>query len=629
MALEPSNEPGFVRAQLSALPDPLWNAADRGRDPDDAPPSAVSGLRRALRGLAVSGLVAGLIGLSLVLSGAGAELSRVNAFWSVAVGWVFIAGGILAWSRRPDNRFGPLMSASGFAWLVITLQGSGSPILFTAGVLLGGLWSGLFVHMLLAFPSGRLGGRPARAIAGAAYLVGTVLYAAPFLAAADVRVCAECPDLLSFFEPAPGAAEALAAVHGSAMVALTLAVCATLGLRWRRAAATERRASGPMLASGALALALVTVPALDASHMSVASAWGPVHWIGFVALAAVPLNFGVGLVHSRFFRATAVADLVERLSEAPTPGRLRQALARALDDPSLTLAYWLPDQERYVDGDGRAVELPAPGSGRAATEVEHDGRRVAAIVHDAFLCDEPELVHGAGAAAALALENERLDAALRARVEELHDSRTRMLEAADGERKRLERNLHDGAQQRLVAVSLRLRLAMRKLGTDQEAAALMLSEGFDELQLAIDDLRELARGIHPAVLSDRGLEPALAALAGRAAVPVQLDASVPDRLDAAIEAAAYYVVAEALTNVAKYAEATRAEVAARRENGRLLVEVRDDGVGGADPRAGSGLTGLWDRVGALDGRIEVISPPGAGTVVRAEIPVWPVIPSGR
>ena len=220
----------------------------------------------------------------------------------------------------------------------------------------------------------------------------------------------------------------------------------------------------------------------------------------------------------------------------------------------------------------------------------------------------------------LALENERLDAELRARIEELQASRARIVEAADYERRRLERDLHDGAQQRLVTLALNLRLAQSKFESDPEEAAALVEESAVGLGEATDELRELARGLHPAVLSDRGLGPALQALAGRAPVPVSLGEAPPDRLPPAVESAAYFVVAEALTNVARYADASKAEVSVSRTNGRVEVEVRDDGVGGADPGVGTGLRGLSDRVAALNGRLKVESPAGEGTVVRAVIP---------
>jgi signal transduction histidine kinase len=252
--------------------------------------------------------------------------------------------------------------------------------------------------------------------------------------------------------------------------------------------------------------------------------------------------------------------------------------------------------------------------------VAHEGEPLAAIIHDASLADERELLETAGAAAGLALENERLDAELRARVEELERSRRRLIEVGLSERRKLERNLHDGAQQRLVALALSLRLAHDRLGRDPEQSRELLEEAMSELEAATSELRELARGIHPAVLSDRGLAAALNALAGRLPVAVEVVETPPDRLPPGVEIASYYVVAEALTNVAKYAHASTARVSVSRVNGSVRVEVSDDGVGGADPSHGSGLSGLADRVAALDGRLQVLSARGAGTTIRAEIP---------
>jgi signal transduction histidine kinase len=300
------------------------------------------------------------------------------------------------------------------------------------------------------------------------------------------------------------------------------------------------------------------------------------------------------------------------------PGSLRQSLAHALGDPSLELAYWVHDGT-YVDVDGHAVALPAEGSARVATAVERSGRPVAALVHDASLRDHPELVDAVVAAAGLALENERLQAELRARLEELRASRFRLVETADVERRRLERNLHDGAQQRLVALSLSLALAQREFGS-YPAVIEMLERTRSDLADALAELRELARGIHPSLLTDRGLKAALEALAKRTLVPVELDGLPDERLPDGVEAAAYYLVAEALTNVTKYARASMASVRVLRENGHVIVEIRDDGIGGADARRGSGLRGLADRIEALDGRLELDSPPGAGTRIRAEIP---------
>jgi PAS domain S-box-containing protein len=217
-------------------------------------------------------------------------------------------------------------------------------------------------------------------------------------------------------------------------------------------------------------------------------------------------------------------------------------------------------------------------------------------------------------------ELQRLNEALRERIEELRASRARIVEAGDEARKRLERNLHDGAQQRLVTLALDLRLARARLDVDPAAAGALLDRVGEELLEALAELRELARGIHPAVLTERGLTPALQALTGRAPLRVELDAAVESRLPDAVEAAAYYVVAEALTNVVKYANATCVRVRVARERAGAVIEVADDGVGGAEPGPGSGLRGLADRVEALHGSLAVESPPGLGTRVRAEIP---------
>jgi signal transduction histidine kinase len=272
-----------------------------------------------------------------------------------------------------------------------------------------------------------------------------------------------------------------------------------------------------------------------------------------------------------------------------------------------------------VDFRGRAYELPTDDPRRAIHTVDRDGECVAAIIHDAVPEAEPH-VEAVGAAASLALMNERLEAELRAKVNELRRSRERMLRIGLEERRRLERDLHDGAQQRLVSMALNIRLARAKLNEDPLAADQLLESAGTELDSALEELRELARGIHPAVLSDRGLGTALETLASRAPVPVELAELPAERLPEAVELAAYFVVAEALTNVAKYANATHAKVEVARENGRLLVEVEDDGVGGANPENGTGLRGLADRIAVLEGRLEIDSEQGKGTTVRAQIP---------
>ncbi len=280
----------------------------------------------------------------------------------------------------------------------------------------------------------------------------------------------------------------------------------------------------------------------------------------------------------------------------------------------------VPGSGEYVDAAGAPVAVPAPGGDRAIVPVGREGSEVAALVYDAALDEDPELVEAVSAAAALALENESLQAESRAQLTELRASRERLVAAADSERRRLERNLHDGAQQRLVALSLQLRLAQGHIRGDPDAAEELVTAASDQLAQSLLELRELARGIHPAVLN-HGLGAAVDTLATLSPVPTAVSVDLPTRLPEAIELAAYFVVSEALTNVAKYAHATKASVRVVHVDGFALVEVADEGVGGADEASGSGLRGLADRVETLGGHLHVTSPAGEGTVVTAELPV--------
>jgi signal transduction histidine kinase len=342
-----------------------------------------------------------------------------------------------------------------------------------------------------------------------------------------------------------------------------------------------------------------------------------------VGAALAGLAFAAGIISVSVLDGLQrpLREVARRLLIAITPGTgaVREALAESIGDESLALAYWLPDRQAFVDEHGLPVELPGVESGRTWTAVEHDGTRVAAIVHDADLDARPELVRAAAAGAVLALENERLKAALRARVEELRASRARIVEASIEARRKLERDLHDGAQQHLVALSLDLHMLRAQLA--DEPGALEIVEGsIDKLSSALAELRELARGIHPAILTHRGLDGAITALIGRTQLPVDYENKLGERVSPAAEAAGYFVVLEALTNVLKYSGATRAAVRVLREPDAILVEVSDDGVGGANPRGGSGLRGLEDRVAALEGTLAVDSPPGEGTRITARIP---------
>jgi signal transduction histidine kinase len=308
-------------------------------------------------------------------------------------------------------------------------------------------------------------------------------------------------------------------------------------------------------------------------------------------------------------------------SRVPEGGPVRELLAERLGDRSLNIAYWLPEREIFVDDGGRPVDMPDPGSGRAWTAVEREGARVAAIVHDAELDASPELVTAAASAAALAIDNERLKAELRARVEELRVSRLRIVEAADDARRRIERDLHDGAQQQLVSLALDLRMLKARLA-DSGLSGTVDAIG-EKLAVALAELREFARGIHPAILSERGIGAAVEALVARAPLEIEMSVEVDERFPAPVEAAAYFVIAEGLTNIVRYAQTNRATVAVRRFGGEVEVVVSDAGAGGATIEGGTGLRGLTDRLAVLDGRLTLSSPPGEGTRLEAHIPCQP------
>ena len=582
----------------------------------------MSGLRRALLGLAVAGLAFGLAAGALVVTSDHRTDPVPFLVLGLAMGWSFIGTGLYAWWRRPDHRIGPLMTLVGFAWYAGALSFSDVPLVYSVGALFDALWLGAFIQMLVAYPSGRIESGLERRLVRLGWVVSVLPALAVLVTARLESDCPRCPENVLVVWDDEVVANGLELLFAIGLTVLLVGVCVLLVRRWRSAGRVQRRALAPVLWTGAAGAALGVI-SLIPDALGASGVAQVVDYALIVLISAVPFAFLVGLLRSSLSRAGAVSALVERLGGISA----RDALAEALGDRTLALAYWLPEPGLFVDAEGRRVELPAPGSGRAVSEIERDGERMAAVIHDASLLDHPELVRAAGAAAALALENERLDAELRARYDELRASRARLVSAGDAARRRLERDLHDGAQQRFVALALALRLARNSVDAGSSAAAL-LDGAMAELSAGLAELRELARGIHPAVLSERGLEPALKGLVARSPVPAQLSSTLTGRVPPAVETAAYFVVAEALTNVAKYAPASAAEVMLEHAGGQLMLEVRDDGTGGADPEAGSGLAGIADRVAALDGRLVIHSPPGAGTVLRAEIPAPLSAPDG-
>jgi signal transduction histidine kinase len=575
-------------------------------------------LRRVLIFLAALALAQCAVTIWLVLSES--EDAAVDLVAVLLIGCSFAGTGLFAWWRRPANVVGPLMYLTGLFWFFNVYTLSDAVPLFVAGFLFGVMSFGFLIHLLLVFPDGRLQtGLERRVVAGGYLAVSLMQLIGAFLVDPALDGCVDCPDNPMLVAEDPVYYDIYGALQSLFAILVLTGLVVALVRRWRAWPETRRRLFAPVLWAGGVSLSLVSLQlAVDLLGFSEALRKA-IFLTALVPLALIPFAFLAGLLRSRITRAEAVGDLVAGLT-AGGGGGLREALAAALSDPSLELAYWVPERGGYVDAEGAGLDLPSGGGTRRFAEVHHDGERVGAIVYDGRLADADELVASVASAAGLRMENERLDAELRARLEELRASRARIVEAGYRERRRVERDLHDGAQQRLMALALSLKLARSKLDEDAAEAGKLLDESTAELEQATAELRELARGIHPGLLSERGLVPALEALASRAPVPVDLTAEVEQRPAAGVEAAAYFLVSESLANVAKHAEAESASVSVAQSNGFLTVEVLDDGSGGADPD-GSGLRGLADRVAALDGSFTVADNEGGGTAVRARIPL--------
>jgi signal transduction histidine kinase len=577
----------------------------------------VRGLRRALVGLAAVGLVAGLVPLVLALATEEGHQRELIAITGPLIGWAFIGTGIYTWMRQPENRLGALMTAVGFSACLAGLRVSTEPWVFIVGLLfITSQWALLF-HMLLAFPGGILRTGFERVLVGAMYF--SALVAHPVLTLFQDTTRQGFPENPLLIDADVDFGD-LARARVWFTLALLVALAVILAQRWSAARGSQRHALTPVLVSGGIVIFLLGIwyagllAGLDEDVVQ------GLEDARYIVLATVPFAFLAGLVRSRVAEASAVSEVVARLGDPALRRRgVCHALDQALGGTSLEIAYLDDEDGTYANCAGDRVEIPPNDPRREAVPLEAGGEAVAVLTHDATREDERELVRTVAAAATLALENERLADELRAKVDELSASRARIVESSDATRRRLERDLHDGAQQRLVSLALSLRILGSRLDGDPESAR-ELENARRELDHALEELRELARGIHPSLLSDRGLDAALESLAHRAPLPVELGLRPGERLPERVESASYFVVSEALTNVAKYARATHATVNVTRDDGRVMVEVSDDGVGGADPSDGSGLRGLLDRVAALGGRLEVDSEPGHGTTIRAEIP---------
>jgi signal transduction histidine kinase len=579
--------------------------------------SAPAGLRLALVTIATCAVALAMLQLGIVLASDSPGVSGAAAALPALAGVVYVGAGLVAWGRRPHNRMGPLLAAAGLAWIAWGLRAADVPALAATGLLCEALPFAIIVHLVLAFPSGRLEGAAERIAVAAGYLLVPLVHAPTELLGASrddgIRVLDVVDDA--------GVADVALAVQTVADGAV-LAAAALLVARHLRAGDSRlRRTAGPVYLAGIVTLTVVALlDVLDGTGFTASGDW-PLDLLDALGIAIVlllPLAFLAGTMLGGFARAGELQELVRRLDQAPMgEAPLAAAVADALGDPSAELVYWLPEERRYVDASGSPLELDPS---RGVEAVTHSGRRVGAIAYDRVLLRDAEPVRSVAQVVGLALDHERLAAELRASARELRASRARLAEAADGERRRIARDLHDGAQQRLVLLAIESD-RLRRSADEPEAvrrAALELRQGLDH---AVTDIRRLVQGIVPPLLAERGLRAAAEELAAGAPIPVSLDAD-PGELEAPahIESAGYFVISEGLVNIVKHAQATRASVSLHRRDGMLRIEVADDGVGGADRTRGTGIDGLADRVAAVGGRFDVDSAPGHGTRLRVELP---------
>jgi len=572
--------------------------------------------------LLVAGAWLGVVAYQVQIDNLGVYTTPARS-WAIVIGaWFFLVAGVVAWSRRPTNLQGPLMAAAGLTLLLRQLRYSHNSVLFTTFFIVGELAYWVVAMAVFAYPSGHVTDRAER-------ILIKVGFGATFAFTLAILLVYDGSRPLRFFDPAPrksvlllnGNADAAVALQKTFVIVvwgvLAVAAIALLVRKLVQATPRARRMLAPLL----LAAIAVALRAVFESAFTFGSPPAQVKeylfWWQIAAFIGLPVALLVGFLRARLARAS-VGDLVLELERTPPQG-IRDALSRALGDMTLEIFFWLPDRQTFVDAAGRSVDLPTDGH-RTITMLEHHGERLAALVHDPSLLDEPKLVEAAGAAARLALENARLQAETRAQLEEVRQSRARIVTAADQERQRIERDIHDGAQQRLVALGLQLRSAQRRIGDSSDPQVdRLLAAAVDELKAAVEELRELARGVHPAILTEDGLAAALESLVSRTPFPVELKAE-EGRLPSQVEATAYFLACEALANSVKHSAASRATIRAQRHKGLLVVEVEDDGIGGANTSNGSGLRGLADRVEALGGSLRVESPAGGGTRVVGEIP---------
>ncbi|WP_338080034.1 sensor histidine kinase [Antrihabitans stalactiti] len=534
------------------------------------------------------------------------------------VGVAYVAAGTIAWHTRPYDNTGRLLVLAGLLWQARGFGFSSNPFAFTIGSVLTVTVFAALIQVSLGFPLGRLRQPWERRFVGgiwAYYLVSAALE----LTVGDTGpIASQHPEPINilFIRDSETTQQVMQAIFGVCDISIGLIVAAVLIRRWRKGTSAYRAAFAPVWIATMLGTVVaVAVYVGNASTDTKANEWAPN--VAYTALTFLPIAVVVGLW--RYRGARAVSEVMVEVGAAPLGEGFTSALRRALRDPSLVLWSWSPERKQFVDADGVPQALPSEGADRAVTVLERDGAPVGALVYDKSLRDQPQLIAAVRSATVVTLDNRRLQTELEAQLEEVRRSRGRIVAAGDEQRRRLERNLHDGAQQRLVAAAILLRRAQRS--KNEEQLRELLAQGAVELDIALVELRELARGVYPPVLQERGLGAALDSLAERAPLPLEIRDGLTTRPPAAVELAAYYIAAEAVANASKHSSASLIEISLQVVNGELRVEVSDDGVGGASFEPGGGLTGLLDRAAALGGRLLLKSPVGRGTTLTVTLPI--------
>jgi signal transduction histidine kinase len=577
-----------------------------------------------------TGLGLAAVALALVATSHAEAASAAARVVAVAIPVGF---GLYRLAREPADRFARVLLVAGALFSLTTLSASSDATAYSVGRLSVWLVEPVLVFLILAFPHGRLETRGRRRLAMAVASLVALLYIpaaflAPFPQPSPWATCGtSCPHnaLQLTAQPLGIVDDFMRPARELLSVVLFAAVTVVVARRVRSESSMLQRILLPVLVVALVRVVTLAVYFPVRANGPTSTLTDALGWGFLMSLPAITLAFAVGLLAHRLFVADVLERLARTLPSRPSPREIRMALAVSLDDPQLEVRFRVPDSPSgWVEENGWPARPPPDAAGtRATTEVEIGGRTAVAITHDHELAEDPALRSGVSSYVRTALENQRLTGELRASLEELNRSRARLVTVADKERRRIERDLHDGAQQRLVALQIKLALLGEQLEAESPKDAERVHAFEGEIAITIDEVRRFGRGLYPAVLADRGLEDALNAVARTAAIPTSVDATLTHRYPREVESAVYFACLEALQNAAKHAADATAVRIVISGNGRLRFDVSDNGMG-FDTHAiadGSGLTNMRDRIGALGGTLEVWSRVQQGTRVTGMIPV--------